>query len=107
MIIRIERNNLFIRRTCVTCGMRERPDDPDTFAYEGNEELGWVCFECQELSPRALQEKLRERAAEYRRYADEIEDLARQPIQVPTPEQFDAMKAQRLKELGVHRLGEP
>jgi hypothetical protein len=75
--------------------MNERPGDPETYAYEGDEKLGWICFSCQELPAQALREKLLEKADYYRDYVATLESLANGPIQVPTAKQLDAMRTQR------------
>lgn len=95
MIVRVENTLCVQRENCFPCGMLDYPLNPDTFAFEGVEFLGWVCSNCQELPAKALQEKLLETADHYRKNAAVLESLASRPIQVAPRAQLDAMTRQR------------
>jgi hypothetical protein len=77
-----------LRQNCFVCGLSERPSDIDTFAYVDGESAGWVCYECRKLNPAAIKGKLLERARGWREYAEELEDVAKGDITLPTEKEF-------------------
>jgi hypothetical protein len=87
------RNNHSIGMGCLFCGERFDLADLATDVYaEDGEHLGLMCDSCLRLGDQELSARLRDHAESHRAMADDLDDLAHEPIRRESTEGFIHIK---------------